>query len=901
MRYRLTRRRAALVLIALVCALVVPATMVGAAAQRIVGPAGSGATYEGTGAWFAELSGSPALFRSQAKEAGLKYTERFAFSKLWNGVSVRVSADQVDELEGVASVRNVFPVLEVPAPEMTPVAEPELITAIGMTGADIAQTDLGFTGAGVKVAVMDTGVDYDNPALGGCFGSGCRVATGFDFVGDAYDAAGSGAALVPNPDPDPDDCGGHGSHVAGIVGANGDVNGETVRGVAPGVTFGAYRVFGCVGSTESDIMVAAMERALADDMDVLNMSIGASFQTWPQYPTAVASDALVDAGMVVVASIGNSGANGVLSAGAPGVGAKVIGVAAFDNVKATLNFATAQSGGATIDVGYIPASAAPAPPTSGTLPIVKANAVGVVPTGPLPLAGPLPAADGCTPVATGTYSGKAVLVRRGTCSFFQKALIAQNGSASAVVLYNNNLPNVGFFSATVAGAPPITIPVVGTSDQLGVQLHNMIATGETTFTWLPGAATVDNPTAGQISSFSSYGLAADLSLKPDIGAPGGLIRSTLPLEQGGAGINSGTSMSSPHVAGAVALLKEARPNLAPGLFRDVLQNSADPQTLAINGVFQMGNLEYVHRQGAGMLDIDDAILSGTTISPGKLSLGESQSGPVTRTLTLRNGTSASQTFNLSAELAAATQPPAVVTPTSVHPFVFTATGGAGTASVSFSSSSVTVPAGGSATVNVTVAPNPALRDLSQYGGYVKFTPVGGGQVYRVPFAGLEGDYQSAVAMRTVDLTPFFGVPGFQFPAIGQDFGGGSFDIFPIGVGGTWTLANANQIPNVLLHFSYQSRRIEIEVVKASNGQKLHPVFSNMHEEEFLPRNSTVTGFFAFAWNGTRLHSNGNKPKTKQVPDGQYKLVVKVLKALGDPGNPAHWETWTSPTITIDRP
>ena len=58
---------------------------------------------------------------------------------------------------------------------------------------------------------------------------------------------------------------------------------------------------------------------------------------------------------------------------------------------------------------------------------------------------------------------------------------------------------------------------------------------------------------------------------------------------------------------------------------------------------------------------------------------------------------------------------------------------------------------------------------------------------------------------------------------------------------------------------------------------------------------------AFPWDGTRLQSNGNKPKTKVVPDGSYKIVVKALKAGGDPKNPAHWETWTTPTIKIDRP
>jgi hypothetical protein len=139
--------------------------------------------------------------------------------------------------------------------------------------------------------------------------------------------------------------------------------------------------------------------------------------------------------------------------------------------------------------------------------------------------------------------------------------------------------------------------------------------------------------------------------------------------------------------------------------------------------------------------------------------------------------------------------------------------------------------------------------------------------------------------------------------MGQQVGPTTFNLFAPGVGGTWSLTSASQIPNVLLHFQYQSRRIEIEVVKASNGQKVHPVFSNMHEENFLPRNSTATGFFAFPWNGTRMHDNGNgtPDHRKVVPDGQYKLVVKVLKALGDANNPAHWEMWTSPTITIDRP
>ncbi len=163
-----------------------------------------------------------------------------------------------------------------------------------------------------------------------------------------------------------------------------------VTGVAPDVTFGAYRVFGCEGSTESDIMLAAMERALADGMDVLNMSIGSAFQ-WPQYPTAVASDRLVNKGMVVVASIGNSGTNGLYAAGAPGLGQKVIGVASFDNTDVVLPVFTISPDNT--KVGFTVAAAAPNPPTSGTFPMARTGTK-------------TSTADACVALPAGSLAGK---------------------------------------------------------------------------------------------------------------------------------------------------------------------------------------------------------------------------------------------------------------------------------------------------------------------------------------------------------------------------------------------------------------------------------------------------------------------------------------------------------------
>lgn len=235
-------------------------------------------------AWFVELRSSPAVegtspavlssekaaFRAAAARAGVPFAERFAFDTLWNGLSVSIKPSDVARIARLPGVVAVHPVITIDAPTLSPLADPELATALAMTGADTAQ-DLGHTGAGVKVAVMDTGVDYDHPDLGGCFGPGCRVAYGWDFVGDAFDANPANPTYNPIavPDPDPDDCNGHGTHVAGIIGASGDPGSGGARGVAPGVVFGAYRVFGCAGSTTADIMLAAMERALADGMKVL--------------------------------------------------------------------------------------------------------------------------------------------------------------------------------------------------------------------------------------------------------------------------------------------------------------------------------------------------------------------------------------------------------------------------------------------------------------------------------------------------------------------------------------------------------------------------------------------------------------------------------------------------------
>src|SRR4051812_23607076 len=413
------------------------------ASANLFGQSVAASDAENTTKWLVELSSAPTAdggtaaqvkkdkqdFRAAAASAGITYQERKSFDTLWNGVAItapRTSAAAIGSLPGVKAV---YPDMKIALDPQAGVAEPDMTWAVTMTGADIARTDLGLTGNGVKVAVIDTGIDYGHPDLGGCFGASCRVVKGYDLVGDNYNAD---TGTAPVPDNDPMDCAGHGTHVSGIIGASGNPATGGIRGVAPGVSFYAYRVFGCVGSTDSSIMIDAMERALNDGAQVVNMSIGAAFQTWPQYPTAAASDRLVKKGVVVVTSYGNSGANGLYSGGAPGVGAKVIGVASFDNIVFPGPVFTASPDDH--QFVYNVAAAAPAPPTFGSLTLARTGTT-------------TSTADGCA-ASTVSLAGKAVLIRRGTCGFNQKAFNAQNAGAAAVILYNNQ---PGTISPTVAG------------------------------------------------------------------------------------------------------------------------------------------------------------------------------------------------------------------------------------------------------------------------------------------------------------------------------------------------------------------------------------------------------------------------------------------------------------------
>lgn len=880
-----------------------------AAALSFTGTAGAqsvpvSATESPTRLWFVELPGKTVAdgatvaavqaeqtkFRTAARAAGVTFTERRSFNTLFNGLSIDVAPADRAKLAKVAGVKALYPVDIVHAPQPSvSAATPDMVAALSATGANVAQNTLGLTGAGVKVGIIDSGIEIDHPAFGGTGVPGttpfpnARIVAGWDFVGDDYNAAGTRPIdLTPVPDARPQDCassgnhpvtgsassGGHGSHVAGIVGANGG----GILGVAPQASLAMYRVFGCYGSTSSDIIIAAMERALADGMQVVNLSLGARAQ-WPQYPTSQASARLAKKGVVMVNSAGNNGPGGsapdaLYAAGAPGVAEGAIGVASFDNNQRSFTVADTP-------YGFGAATGSPAAPASGTATLSRTGT-------------PTTADDGCAALPAGSLAGTVALIRRGTCGFYNKAFNAQSAGAAAVILYNNA---AGAISPTVApptaADPAITIPVVAITADQGAALNNLIAAGTTTLTWTNTYVGYPYGTGGLMSGFSSYGLAPDLSFKPQIGAPGGGIVSTYPLGLGGAATLSGTSMSAPHVAGLSALVLQAIPTAALGRTSALVSRNAPPQINMLTRLMNtakpktwsgnpaLGFLEPSFRQGAGMADVVAAVQSEQFVVPGQIAAGESEAGPKTERLTIRNDSTAPVTYTLGYTGSISTGPNAAgASAWTIGGFYTSPT------SVAFSQGTVTVPAKGMATVDATITVNPAgypLRGL--YGGYITLTPTGIGTPLVVPYAGLVGDYQS---------TTLLNATANGFPWLTWLDGTTYRRCVPGAATCSFTMASGG-IPYVLFSLQHQARTLKLEAVDATTGASRGVI----SEEHYTTRATTPSGWWAYNWDGTTTLG--------VQPSGSYKIRLTVLKPLGDAANPAHSESWDSPAFNIVRP
>lgn len=198
---------------------------------------------------------------------------------------------------------------------------------------------------------------YLHEALGGCFGPGCRIAFGYDFVGDDYGTT-SPAVTKPKPEPLATCFGGfHGTHVAGIVGMDVPLNSSLfpgLVGVAPDAGIGMYRVFGCQGSASGDIVVAALQRAADGGAHVVSMSIGSygPYGGYPYSPLPAAVASLRKKGIPVIAAAGNDGSYQSFSTQLPGNADGALAIASAENAEFP-TYPTRDSNGAELRYGAL--------------------------------------------------------------------------------------------------------------------------------------------------------------------------------------------------------------------------------------------------------------------------------------------------------------------------------------------------------------------------------------------------------------------------------------------------------------------------------------------------------------------------------------------------------------------
>ncbi|MGV8907569.1 MAG: S8 family serine peptidase [Propionicimonas sp.] len=813
---------------------------------------------------------------SAATSAGGKVAS--TYSDLWSGVEVTATSEQIQVLAQSPSVKSVYPVLRVDLPKTTRSA-----TKVSSALSQISALGVAQTGAGIRVGVIDTGIDYNNPDLGGSgaqgnnadFGLGARrVKYGYDFVGDGYN--GDGGAI---PDAYPDDCEGHGTHVAGIIGAKGTGDGDSSTGVAPNVTFGAYRIFGCEGSTDTALILKALSRAKTDRMNVVNLSLGSDFDSWPSYPDAVAVANLTKAGVVVVVADGNSGDTGLFSAGTPAVGAGAISVASYESP--LIRTKAISVNGSKYPYTQVDGTAtAPADnATRFTLQNASSNTA-------------------CTALTHVTTPTTALLIKRGgDCTYKVKVENAIAAGAAAAVIYNSS-PSLDSFTARASETDPILpIPAISLGGTHGANLAATIGAG-LPMTWMDVQSDLPNPDGGYISDFSSAGLAADLSLVPTISAPGGMIYSTLPIERGGHGNLSGTSMATPYVAGAVAVLLEARPALKgkPADVARQLYGTAVPVAKATEaGV--TNRPEGVFRQGSGLINLTGALNAGVTASPSTIKLGEGTSHKVTVKLTNKTRAKLVYTASRVSGVSAAAS-------TSAVNEVGTTTPAYGFGEVGFKaySKSVTIKPGKTARIKVKLtAPRSVLKGKAGmlYGGWVKFTTTSpGGNTVSVPFAGMRGDYQ---AIKVLNKFKYFdGRTAWSLPSLGY-VDGGSVQ-FETGSNPHYTMMG-DDLPYSIYHLDYPASDLQLRITD-QRTRKSYDAILNL--STYNPKTFKISSKSTHLYKQPRdasaqaipLMGFYHKGKAYQVYDGTWKMTLRVLKPLGTSSRSKHWESWTSKVFTI---
>ncbi|USK35192.1 S8 family serine peptidase [Bacillus sp. F19] len=514
--------------------------------------------------------------------------ERY-YKHAFNGVSISLPANQIKNLLKSNAVKAVWsnetfsvePPVQV---EGNGQEKGDQITVANYTpydGLDRLHAE-GITGKGIKVGVLDTGIDYNHPDLKDAYKGG------YDFVNNDEDPMETTyAEWKKSGKPEKDGSSiyytEHGTHVAGIIAGRGVANSEyKMTGAAPEADIYAYRVLGPYGSGSSDAIIAALDRAVQDDMDVINMSLGAAIND-PNSPTSMAVNNAVLHGVTAVVSAGNSG-DKMYTLGSPGAAAFALTVGASSIAMDVYQYSGVQNG-KNYSLRQLAKNYA------DDLTQLKGKTYKLVNVN---LGNP------------GDFTGKGVsgniaFIKRGSIALIDKIKNAKANGAVAVIMYNDEANQAEGAIQAYLGESMDAIPAFSVSNAEGNAILAAMQAGNANFTF--GDFTKVKTAGDELAGFSSRGPSrANTDIKPEITGPGVSILSTVPFYMNDKNADgtkpedykfayerlSGTSMSSPYVAGVSALMLQSNKDLQPADVKTILMNTADPLSKDYS-VFEIGS------------------------------------------------------------------------------------------------------------------------------------------------------------------------------------------------------------------------------------------------------------------------------------------------------------------------
>ncbi|MFS0783777.1 S8 family serine peptidase [Bacillus sp. 1P06AnD] len=556
-------------------------------------------------------------FLNNVKKKKINLKKENAFTTVLNGVSGKVQYGDIEKIEQIPGVTKVAIATEYERP----VEKPNMLSSKDMVEAQ--QTwHTGYNGKGTVIGIIDTGIDVSHKDMILTDKSGEKLTETSvngkitesklpgkfytDKVPYGYNYADKNAEIRDlGPDASM-----HGMHVAGTVGANGDENGNGIKGVAPESQLLALKVFGndpAMPSTFGDIYIKAIDDGIKLGADVMNMSLGsaAGFVDDSSLEQKAVDNA-VQNGVVMSISAGNEGNLGndfgmqplatnpdTGLVGAPSVTKSSLSVASIENNKIALDQMTMAFGNSSLSFGYKTQSS-PIPLT-----VFGNKQMDVVYVG-----------DGSPAQYQGKdVKGKIVFAARVATAPNYGQIQANAEAAGAAGVIVKGLPAHGDYVSMALNNPTIPLVSIGQSDGNVILEQFAKNNGVAKVSFTGKQVTVPNSAAGTMSTFTSWGVTPSLEMKPEITAPGGQIYSTLNDDK--YGLMSGTSMAAPHVSGGSALVLQKVHEMFPDLSgaakaeraKVLMMNTAKPvEDPAAGGIFYSPR-----RQGSGIMQLHSAV------------------------------------------------------------------------------------------------------------------------------------------------------------------------------------------------------------------------------------------------------------------------------------------------------